>query len=98
MGYDRSRTLAEVLADVERGALALRRSSGHQPVPVSEVVKVVYNTLAQASQEGATIGIPTGFTDLDALLGGFRPGNLVIVGARTGQGKSSFLLGFARAR
>lgn len=95
--YDRSKSLEDVLAETERGALSLRRASGHQPVPISQVASEVFDTLARASQEGTTIGIPTGFADLDTLLGGFRPGNLVIVGARTGQGKSSLLLAFARA-
>lgn len=41
--------------------------------------------------------IPTGLPDLDLLLGGgFRPGQLVTVGAATGAGKSLLLGGFAR--
>lgn len=95
--YDRSKSLEDALAETERGALSLRRASGHQPVPVSQVTSEVYDALVRAFREGTTIGIPTGFADLDTLLGGFRPGNLVIVGARTGQGKSSLLLAFARA-
>jgi replicative DNA helicase len=38
-------------------------------------------------------GVPTGFTDLDALLGGLQPSNLVIVGARPSMGKSALALG-----
>jgi replicative DNA helicase len=94
---DQNKPLEEVLTGIEQGALALRRLSGNQPVPVSEVVSAVYDALTRASQEGRAIGLPTGFSDLDELLGGFRPGNLVVVGARTGQGKSSLLLSFARA-
>lgn len=37
--------------------------------------------------------MPTGFTDLDHLIGGFKPGELIIVAARPGTGKTSFLLG-----
>ena len=41
--------------------------------------------------------LPTGLHDLDhALGGGFRPGQLVIVGAQSGVGKSLLLTGFAR--
>ena len=40
--------------------------------------------------------VRSGFMDLDALLGGFKRGDLVIVAARTGVGKSSLLLNFAR--
>ena len=41
-------------------------------------------------------GVRSGFMDLDVLLGGFKPGDLAIVAARTGVGKSSLLLNFAR--
>ena len=40
--------------------------------------------------------VRSGFMDLDALLGGFKRGDLVIVAARTGVGKSALLLNFAR--
>lgn len=38
----------------------------------------------------------TGFTELDALLGGLRPSNLIIVAAQTGVGKSLLMLHIAR--
>ena len=40
--------------------------------------------------------IMTGYSDLDALLGGLKRSDLVIVGARPSVGKSSFALGIAR--
>jgi replicative DNA helicase len=44
--------------------------------------------------QGAT-GIATGFDELDAKLGGIRPGELVIIAARPGCGKTSFALNVA---
>jgi replicative DNA helicase len=41
-------------------------------------------------------GIRTGLHDLDALTGGFQPGQLVVVAARPGMGKSVLGLQFAR--
>lgn len=41
---------------------------------------------------GALSGIPTGVESLDALTGGWQPGNLVIVAARPGMGKSAYAL------
>ena len=47
--------------------------------------------------EGVLTGaVRSGFMDLDALLGGFKRGDLVVLAARTGVGKSSLLLNFAR--
>jgi replicative DNA helicase len=40
-------------------------------------------------------GIPTGWADLDDLIPGFRPGQLVTVGGRPGMGKSIVLLNVA---
>jgi replicative DNA helicase len=49
---------------------------------------------ALAAREHAAI--QTGFQDLDALLGGMKRADLVIVGARPSVGKSAFALGIAR--
>lgn len=40
-------------------------------------------------------GIPTGFPDLDKLLGGLHPTDLIIVGARAAMGKSSLAVNIA---
>ncbi|MGD9930636.1 MAG: replicative DNA helicase [Mangrovibacterium sp.] len=42
-----------------------------------------------------TPGIPSGFTSFDDSTGGFRNGNLIILAARPGVGKTSFALHFA---
>ncbi|MSP22677.1 MAG: replicative DNA helicase [Dehalococcoidia bacterium] len=43
-----------------------------------------------------TTAVRTGFMDLDTVLGGFKRGDLLVLAARTGVGKSSLLLNFAR--
>jgi len=40
-------------------------------------------------------GVPTGYHDLDDILLGLQPSNLIVVAARPGQGKTSFALGAA---
>jgi replicative DNA helicase len=42
------------------------------------------------------MGIPTGFTDLDKMIIGLNKSNLIIIGARPGMGKTSFILNIAR--
>ena len=44
-----------------------------------------------------TYRIPTGFDDLDALLGGWSQGHLIVVGGRPSSGKTTLLLNFCRA-
>ncbi|HEX4775926.1 MAG TPA: replicative DNA helicase [Acidimicrobiia bacterium] len=41
------------------------------------------------------VGVPTGYHELDDILLGLQPSNLVVVAARPGQGKTSFALGAA---
>ena len=40
-------------------------------------------------------GTPSGFSDLDAITGGFQPGNLIIVAARPAMGKSALVANIA---
>ena len=54
--------------------------------------------LTATRAEGTEDGLPTGLLDLDdCLSGGLRPGQLVVVGARPGMGKSAMLRDFARS-
>ncbi|MFB9318959.1 replicative DNA helicase [Cryptosporangium minutisporangium] len=46
---------------------------------------------------GIMSGVPTGFADLDRLTNGLHPGQLIIVAARPGLGKSTFGLDVARS-
>lgn len=41
------------------------------------------------------LGVPSGFTDLDRLLGGLQKSDLIVVAARPGVGKTSFMLSIA---
>lgn len=49
------------------------------------------------AHKGSLLGVTTGLIDLNAMLGGWKAGDLVIVGARTGMGKTSFAVGAAMA-
>jgi replicative DNA helicase len=52
---------------------------------------------AIASRGGASSGVPTGFADLDAVTNGLHPGQMVIIAARPGIGKSTLGLDLARS-
>jgi replicative DNA helicase len=43
----------------------------------------------QMREDGVSPGIPIGLADVDAQLGGLKPGQLIVVGARPGSGKTS---------
>jgi replicative DNA helicase len=62
-----------------------------------EDVLAEYMEQIEALQEGEATryGIPTGYMDLDKLLGGFQRTDLIILAARTSVGKTSFALNLA---
>ncbi len=61
--------------------------------PISEGLKD-YNEQLEAICEnpGSVIGIPTGLTDLDRLLGGLIDGDMIVLAGRPGMGKTSLAL------
>lgn len=67
--------------------------------PLSDVVRATLDDLErrqQARQAGECIGIPTGLQRLDALTGGWRGGQLIVLAGRPAMGKSAIMLHFAR--
>ncbi|MCX7739346.1 MAG: replicative DNA helicase [Hydrogenothermaceae bacterium] len=58
---------------------------------LSDVIKETLSIINElAKKETVITGIPTGFYDIDRLTTGFHPGDLVVVAARPGMGKTSF--------
>ena len=87
-------------ATSEITAIADRVSRPDDIAPLSDVVRATLDDLErrqQARQAGECIGIPTGLRRLDALTGGWRGGQLVVLAGRPGTGKSATMLHFARA-
>ncbi len=48
-----------------------------------------------ATGNASVTGTPSGFSELDAITGGFQPGNLIILAARPGMGKSGLVANIA---
>jgi Mrp family chromosome partitioning ATPase len=65
------------------------------PTSLADALGGYFDGLEQARQGGSTT-VPTGFHDLDALTGGLKPGDLIVVAARPSVGKSAFAFTLAR--
>jgi replicative DNA helicase len=66
--------------------------------PLSEIMPGALDEIeAIGSRGGALTGVPTGFSDLDALTNGLHPGQMVVIAARPALGKSTLALDLARA-
>ncbi|WP_149360204.1 replicative DNA helicase [Lolliginicoccus suaedae] len=50
-----------------------------------------------ASRGGMSLGVPTGFVELDELTNGLHPGQMIIIAARPGVGKSTLGMDFLRS-
>jgi replicative DNA helicase len=74
-----------------------RGNESEQVVSLHELVDESMAALEHIQQrDSAFAGVPTGFVDLDSLLSGLQKGNLIVIAARPGVGKSSFVTNVAR--
>lgn len=65
-------------------------------VPVKQIAREYLERIEQLHERGDDIiGVPTGFTDLDRLLGGLNKSDLIILAARPGMGKTALQTGIA---
>lgn len=64
---------------------------------IKDVLAQVYEEAAAVDpSQGSMLGVPTGFRDLDAMLGGLQKSDLVILAARPSMGKTSLALDMVR--
>ncbi len=96
--YDESRDTIEVLDQAEKEVYAIgNASAAHKFVAISEKVEGAWERIESMSKnEGGIRGVPTGFPELDTLLSGLHPSDLVILAARPSIGKTSLALDIAR--
>jgi len=88
----------EGFADESEGRIygVSRAHERDQIVTLSQLVHQSMEDLERLHERTGLVGLPTGFRDLDELLQGLQKGNLIVVAARPGIGKSSFVTNVAR--
>jgi replicative DNA helicase len=98
LAYQTSATIEEVVNDSEKSIFGVsERRLTHQLQPIKRVLSEYYDRIDYlARHRDETIGVPTGFIDLDRLLGGLQSSDLLIIAGRPGQGKSGFCLSVAK--
>ncbi len=92
------RSTVELLDFAERNIFAISelgtRSGGFQPL--TKLLSVAVERIDKLYQSDSPIsGLPTGFTDLDAMTSGLQEADLIIVAGRPSMGKTSLAMNIA---
>ncbi len=96
--YDESRDTSEVLDESEKAIYAIGNASAvHKFIALSDKLTDAWDRIESLSKKDSGIrGVPSGYPDLDSLLSGFHPSDLIIIAARPSMGKTSLALDIAR--
>ena len=92
--YEDSSDVFTLLDDAEKGLFAITQNNLSRSYESmgSLSAKVLKQIEELAQKKDGLTGVPTGFTDLDRITSGWQPSDLIIIAARPGMGKTSFVL------
>ncbi len=100
LGYDQTSPLENLLEDAEKNLFGVSQTFlKDRFVHIKEVLNQTYDKITELhdpNMRDKYRGIPTGYRDLDNLLSGFQPADLVILAARPSMGKTAFALNIAQ--
>ena len=98
VAYQEDLSIETAIDEAEKAVFSVsenRLTSDLQPIQF--VLSEYYDRIGEiAGRDDEIFGVPTQFIDLDRLLGGMQPSDLLIIAGRPGQGKTSFLLSAAK--
>lgn len=96
-GYGDVGVVQEFIDGAEQAVYQLARTpQGTSTQPIAQVLKAAFEQITAAAERGDRItGISTGYEKLDAKTAGLHDGDLSIIAARPGMGKTSFVLNLA---
>lgn len=93
LGYDAHGEAADIADQAQQVIYAATENSRRETTPlVGSLLEETFDWLESDEDPGLT----TGFVDVDRLMGKIQPGNMIIVAARPGMGKSTFAMDIAR--
>ncbi len=98
LAYREEASLDEAMNEAEKAIFGVsERRLTRDLQPISQVLSDYYDRIDQLMRRGEdTYGVPTGFIDLDRLLGGMQPSDFLIIAGRPGMGKTAFMLSAAK--
>lgn len=98
LGYDEAKSLQELIEGAESGLFQVSERHVKQDIAsIEDILSVSFDRLDELHKDKSKIrGIPTGYTDLDAMLAGLQRSDLIILAARPSMGKTAFVLNLAQ--
>ncbi|MBN1178196.1 MAG: replicative DNA helicase [Anaerolineae bacterium] len=98
LAYQEAEEIGQVLDRAEQRLFSIsQRRLVRDITPIKDAVRNYYDRIEYLYEHrGEPLGVPTGFIDLDRLLGGLQRSDLIILAARPGVGKTSLALSVAR--
>jgi len=98
LAYEEGRDISEVVNDAEAAVFAVsERRANKELAPIKEAISAYYDRIKYLFEHrGEVLGVPTGFIDLDKLLGGLQQSDLLIIAGRPGSGKTGLMLNVAK--
>lgn len=96
--FEEDKEATEILSESEQQIFKISQEHVKQGfVHIKETLASSFDRLEELQKTGEGIrGVETGFTDLDNMLSGLHPSNLIILAARPGQGKTAFTINIAQ--
>jgi replicative DNA helicase len=97
LAYEESDEIDATIDAAEQALFGVsQRRISRDLLPISDVIRNYYDRIEYLYEHrGEPLGIPTGFVDVDKMLGGLQRSDLIIVAARPGVGKTSLMLNIA---
>jgi replicative DNA helicase len=98
LAYQEDIGVDEVMDEAEKAIFGVsERRMTRDLQSIQEVLSEYYDRIDQLASRGEEFyGVPTGFIDLDRLLGGLQPSDFLIIAGRPGMGKTAFMLSAAK--
>lgn len=95
--YEEDEDLTHILDDAEKKILnVVKERQTSDFIHIKDAIAIAQENLEKLSQnKGDITGIPTGFYDLDKVTSGLHAGEMIIIAARPGMGKTAFALNIA---
>ena len=97
MGYDRGMDINDILQKADSDLYSISIEDNRQTISrMDSIMDDVMMGIHDASMNRGMAGIECGLPQLDQVTGGWRKSHFVVVAARPGMGKTSFLLAMAK--